>query len=156
MKKLFTLCASAMLAFTLSAQADQPQGTWYLGTGDATQLINIFSDQGVGVISPSIGYAVRDNIVISGTVSNGAAFMDEGSEDNLFNLQLSYFMDNGFVGMIGAVDATESVLEERIMTFGIGKMIMLGAITDSMFLLPYIESDKDMNMNSGIAFGFRF
>ena len=155
MKKLFTLCASAMLAFTLSAQADQPQGTWYLGMGDATQLINIFSDQGVGAVSPTIGYAVKDNIVLYGGVTNANAFSDEGF-DNTWTVGVQYFMDNGFIGIVEAMDATESVLDERLMSFGVGKMIMLGAITDSMYLMPTIMSDKDMNMNSGIIFGFRF
>ena len=38
MKKLFTLCASALLAFTLSAQSEHAQGSIYLGTGDATNF----------------------------------------------------------------------------------------------------------------------
>ena len=42
---------------------NQPQGTWYLGTANATDVVNIFAD-GVNM-SPTIGYAVADNFVVS-------------------------------------------------------------------------------------------
>ena len=52
------------MAMVSSAFAqNQPQGTWYLGTADATDVVNIFSD-GVSM-SPTIGYAVADNFVVS-------------------------------------------------------------------------------------------
>ena len=51
------------MAMVSSAFAqNQPQGTWYLGTANATDVVNIFAD-GVNM-SPSIGYAVADNFVI--------------------------------------------------------------------------------------------
>ena len=52
------------MAMVSSAFAqNQPQGTWYLGTANATDVVNIFAD-GVNM-SPTIGYAVADNFVVS-------------------------------------------------------------------------------------------
>ena len=154
MKKLFTFCASALLAFTLSAQDWQSEGTWYLGMGDATQITNLFSDQGMGTVLPTIGYTVQDNVVVYGRVANEMAYSGEGY-DNIFSVGVMYFMDNGFTGILEAVDATEA-LGDRTLSLGVGKVISLGAIHDGMYVLPMIMSDKDMNMNSGIGFGFRF
>ena len=72
MKKLFTLCACACLAFTLSAQdSEHAAGSYYLGTGDATSLVNIFSSLSEVSISPTVGYAVIDDLVVTGSI-NGA------------------------------------------------------------------------------------
>ena len=72
MKKFFLSIFAASVAFGSVAQeaADQPQGSWYLGSADATEVLNIFSS-GVA-ISPTIGYAVADNIVVSLTLSSSA------------------------------------------------------------------------------------
>ena len=67
MKKLFTLCASALLAFTLSAQAETSEGTYYLSTGDCTQFVK---DGGISFDNLSLGYAVNDDVVIMATVNN--------------------------------------------------------------------------------------
>ena len=85
MKKLFTFCATALLAFTLSAQVEQAQGSWYLGTGaDATQLLNMFNDVGVSGMEATIGYAVKDDWIVSGTVSNDGT-------DNVMAMTVTYF-----------------------------------------------------------------
>ena len=78
MKKLFTLCASALLAFTLSAQSEHAQGSMYLGQGDATELLNIFGNDGNGInLNATMGYAVRDNIVVMFSVAG----MTHGGSD---------------------------------------------------------------------------
>jgi hypothetical protein len=68
MKKLFTLFACASLAFTLSAQdSEQAAGSYYLGTGNALDLVNIF---GGGIdMSATIGYAVIDDLVVTGSIN---------------------------------------------------------------------------------------
>ena len=60
MKKIFTLLlATGLVATSFAQDAAQPQGSWYLGTGDATSMLNLFS---TGVdIAPTIGYAVADD-----------------------------------------------------------------------------------------------
>jgi len=54
MKKFVLSLFAVAAAFVGTAQdAGQPQGSWYLGTGDATTLLNVFA---TGVeIMPSVG-----------------------------------------------------------------------------------------------------
>ena len=87
MKNLFTLCSCAFLTFTLSAQSEQAAGSYYLGTGDATTIMNVFST-GV-MMSPTIGYAVIDDLVVSGAL-NGA------TDDLDLNLNVRYFWNGVF------------------------------------------------------------
>ena len=64
MKKVVLSFFAAAVAFVSFGQdASQPQGSWYLGTGDATTLLNVFST-GVG-FDATVGYAVADDIVIT-------------------------------------------------------------------------------------------
>lgn len=65
MKNFFIAAISMAMVSSAFAQ-NQPQGTWYLGTADATDVVNIFSD-GVSM-SPTIGYAVADNLVLNLTI----------------------------------------------------------------------------------------
>ena len=148
MKKLFTLCASAVLAFTLSAQAEQPEGTWYFGTGDATNLLNLFSDNGIAM-SATIRYAVQDNWIVGGTVSST-------DEDNVFDIDVTYFT-KGFGFGVSLDNAMEANGEDRVMGFNVGKMVMVGSISDKLYIYPNISIDSDMeHMDSAISFGFRF
>jgi outer membrane protein W len=62
MKNFFIAAISMAMVSSAFAQ-NQPQGTWYLGTANATDVVNIFAD-GVNM-SPTIGYAVADNFVLS-------------------------------------------------------------------------------------------
>ena len=81
MKKLFTLCASALLAFTLSAQSEHAQGSMYLGQGDATELINFFGNDVDGInLNATMGYAVRDNIVVMFSVAGMTVGATEATE----------------------------------------------------------------------------
>jgi hypothetical protein len=64
MKNFFIAAISMAMVSSAFAQ-NQPQGTWYLGTtNNATDVLNIFSN-GVQSMSPTIGYAVADNFVVS-------------------------------------------------------------------------------------------
>ena len=93
MKRIFTLLlAPGLVATTYAQDAAQPKGSWYLGTGDATTLLNIFS---TGVdIAPTVGYAVADDIVVTAKAGFGGAL------DSL-NLSLGgqYFMGDYYVGL---------------------------------------------------------
>ena len=93
MKRIFTLLlATGLVAMTYAQDAAQPKGSWYLGTGDATTLLNIFS---TGVdIAPTVGYAVADDIVVTAKAGFGGAL------DSL-NLSLGgqYFMGDYYVGL---------------------------------------------------------
>ena len=161
MKKLFTLCASALLAFTLSAQADQPQGTWYLGAGDATDLINIFGNGPID-IQPTLGYAVMDNLIIEAqmintdTLGTGPSSLGTGQEGtNLWNFGAIYFVDGWGIGL-HCIDIAENVLDERRFILSGGRMVMLNSISDHLYVYPNIQIDGDQNWESNIRFGFRF
>jgi hypothetical protein len=146
MKKLFTFCATALLAFTLSAQVEQAQGSWYLGTGaDATQLLNMFNDEGVSGMEATIGYAVKDDWIVSGTVSNDGT-------DNVMAMTVTYFKSGFGFGL--SVD--DLMADERNMKLSAGKMMMLGAVSDKLYLYPNVSIDEDQNMTSGISFGLKF
>ena len=84
MKKfVLSLFAVATASFSFAQEASQPQGSWYLGTGDATTLLNVFST-GVPIL-PTVGYAVVDDIVVDANMS--------GSTDDLsMDLRVGYFM----------------------------------------------------------------
>ena len=154
MKKLFTLFACASLAFTLSAQdSSQPKGTWYLGTGDATEILDIFVD-GINM-DASVGYAVADGVVISLYQSAGSEFGGSLSNTDTFNLSLGgqYFMGDYYVG---------AVLQDPLgdIDFGLnaGRFI---PVRDMFYLAPQINltdlSDENgRNVNVTIGFGARF
>jgi len=62
MKNFFIAAISMAMVSSAFAQL-QPQGTWYLGTANAPEALNIFSD---GLeMTPSIGYAISDNVVLT-------------------------------------------------------------------------------------------
>ena len=71
-KVLLSFVAFAMVTVGFSQDASQPKGSWYLGTGDATTLLNVFSS-GVS-IAPTVGYAVADNIVVTADAGFGGTF----------------------------------------------------------------------------------
>ena len=93
MKKfVLSLFAVATATFSFAQDASQPQGSWYLGTGDATTLLNIFST-GVG-FDATIGYAVADDIVVTAKSDFGGTF-------DALNLSIGgqYFMGDYYVGL---------------------------------------------------------
>lgn len=146
MKNLFTLCACAFLTFTLSAQSEQAAGSYYLGTGDATTLMNVFST-GV-MISPTIGYAVIDDLVVSGSLNGGA-------EDFDYNIDLSvrYFW-NGVFFQAGSENVTGG--DDMSMYVGAGKYFQLNALNDRLFVDPQINYNLDSGFETMIGFGARF
>ena len=93
MKKfVLSLFAVATATFSFAQDASQPQGSWYLGTGDATTLLNVFST-GVG-FDATIGYAVADDIVVTAKSGFGGTF-------DALDLSIGgqYFMGDYYVGL---------------------------------------------------------
>ena len=142
MKNLFTLCACAFFTITLSAQSEQAAGSYYLGTGDATTIMNVFST-GV-MMSPTIGYAVIDDLVVSGAL-NGA------TDDLDLNLNVRYFY-NGVFFQAGADD----VAGDMSISLGAGKYFQLNALNDRLYVDPQINYNLDTGFNTMIGFGARF
>ena len=144
MKNLFTLCACAFLTFTLSAQSEQAAGSYYLGTGDATQLVNIFSSLSEVTIAPTIGYAVMDDLVVSGSI-NGL------TDDLMLDLSVRYFW-NGVFFQAGAAD----IAGDSSMSLGAGKYFSLGAVSDRFYVDPQINYNLDTGFETKIGLGLRF
>ncbi len=146
MKKFFlSICAVAMAATGMAQDASQPQGSWYLGTGDATTLLNVFST-GVGIL-PTIGYAVADDIVVDANMS--------GSTDDLsLDLRVGYFMGDNYIG-IGAGDIAGDM--DLGVRFGhyidFKDVLYISPNLQYNFGLPEGASD---NLQLQIGFGTRF
>jgi hypothetical protein len=145
MKKLFTLFACASLAFTLSAQdSGQAAGSWYLGSGDATSLLNIFTS---GVeISSTVGYAVVDDFVVTAQAGFGGTF------DNLdLSLGAAYFIGDYYVG----VDL-DNPINDLDLGINAGRYI---DFKDVLYLTPQININtllNDPEVSFTIGFGARF
>ena len=146
MKKVVLSFFAAAVAFVSFGQdASQPQGSWYLGSGDATTLLNVFST-GVA-IAPTVGYAVADDIVIQASAN--------GPTDNMgLSLGAAYFMDDYWVGL-QATDVTGD-LDAGIAA---GRYI---DFKDCLFLTPNVQYSFGLpdgssdNLSIGIGFGARF
>jgi len=146
MKNLLLSAAAALLALNVSAQdASQAKGSWYLGSGDATQLLNIFS---TGVdIAPTVGYAVADDIVVSASMS--------GPTDALnMNLGVAYFMGDVWLGA-NAMDLTG----DMDASIGVGYWI---DFKDVLYITPNLQYNLGLPdaatdfVNVGIGFGAKF
>ena len=98
-------------------------------------------------MSATIGYAVQDDLIVGGTVSS-----EDG--ENVYDLDVTYFK-NGFGFGVSLDDAMEAN-GDRTVGFNVGKMVMVGSISDKLFVYPNIAIDSDQNMESGISFGFKF
>ena len=143
MKKLFTLFACASLAFTLSAQdSEQAAGSYYLGTGNALDLVTIF---GGGIdMSATIGYAVIDDLVVTGSIN--------GLTDALaLDLSVRYFW-NGVFFQAGATD----LAGEASISLGAGKYFNLGSVSDRFYVDPQINYNLDTGFETMIGLGARF
>ena len=146
MKKfVLSLFAVATASFSFAQEASQPQGSWYLGTGDATTLLNVFST-GVGIL-PTIGYAVADDIVVDANMSGSTGDLD-------MDLRIAYFMGDNYVGLGASDIAGEMDLGLRAGHYIDFKDVLY--ITPNLtysFGLP--EGDSD-NLSLSIGFGARF
>ena len=82
MKKLFLSLALGLL-FAFGVNAQNAKGNWYVGTGDIANVA--WTDWAV---SPTIGYAITDNIILGGSVSHVAG------EDMDLNFNVKYLLQN--------------------------------------------------------------
>jgi hypothetical protein len=146
MKHIFLSAAFLLLTLNVSAQdATQAKGSWYLGSGDATQLLQLFS---TGVdIAPTVGYAVADNIVVQGSMS--------GPTDALnMNLGLAYFMGDVWVGA-QASDLTGDMDAGINVGYWIDFKDVLYITPNLQYSFGLPDGSTDY-MNIGIGFGAKF
>ena len=136
MKKLFLSLALGLL-FAFGVNAQNAKGNWYVGTGDIANVA--WTDWAV---SPSIGYAVPDNIVLGGSVSQVAG------EDMDLDFSVWYFFKGYFADVNLDGFSTEG------MVFGIGKMF---TFHKGVFVAPAFNYDYDAEtVNLGLGFGLKF
>ena len=132
---ILTMC---MVATVMLSQAQNTKGTFYVGTGDVANTA--WTDWAV---SPSVGYAFTDALVIGGSVSQ-----DSTDADMNLDFYARYFWKGMFVhaGMNG--------LNFDEMTLGMGKMFTL---RDNVYVDPAIVySAGDETINLTLGFGFKF
>lgn len=145
MKKFFlSICAVAMAATGMAQDASQPQGSWYLGSGDATELLQIFSHEGVS-LDAIVGYAVADDIVVT-------AQLEESAFDVLaLSLGGQYFMGDYFVG----VDLNDPI-NDLGLDLNAGRYI---DFKDVLYITPQLNVNSltgDPTMAITIGMGARF
>ena len=136
MKKLFLILA--LICGLTASQAQNTKGTWYVGTGDVANVA--WTDWAV---SPTIGYAFTDALVIGGSISQADADADLALE---FNAR--YFWNGMFVhaGMNG--------LNFDEIELGLGKQFMF---KENVYVDPkLVYNAGSETVNLGIGFGFKF
>ena len=153
MKNLFTLCACAFLTFTLSAQSEQAAGSYYLGSGHALDLVNIFG--GAVEMDATIGYAVIDDLVVTGSINSDAS---DAAEMHL-DLGVRYFglsfMKGCFV-QAGATNLLSAMGGDMSIEVGVGHYFTLGDVSDRFYVDPQINYNLDTGFETKIGLGLRF
>ena len=137
MKNVLMSFALAVLC-TLSVNAQNAKGDWYIGTGDiANAAWTEWS------IAPTVGYGVTDNLMVGLNVSQA----DSSAEMEL-DLHARYYW-NGLFGYVSAPNMDT----DRLM-IGVGKMFTFhkGVYVDPK--LVYDTNAKTTNLMLGVGLKF--
>lgn len=134
-----------MAATGMAQDASQPQGSWYLGSGNATELLQIFSHEGVE-LDATVGYAVADDIVVTAQAGFGGAF-------DALDLSIGgqYFMGDYYVGLI-----LNDPINDLGLDLNAGRYI---DFKDVLYITPQLNLNSltgDPVMNITIGMGARF
>ena len=136
MKKLF-LSLILTIGLLFAADAQNVKGNWYVGTGDITNVA--WTDW---AMSPTLGYAVTDNLVLSGSVTHMAG------ESMDLDMSAKYFFGDYFVGINLDGFSTDGMM------FELGKMFMFHK---GIYIAPNFNYDYDAEtFNMGMGFGMKF
>ena len=136
MRKLFLSLALGLL-FAFGVNAQNAKGNWYVGTGNISDVA--WTDW---AISPTIGYAVTDNLVLGGSVSHATG------ENMDLDFNVRYFFSEYFANVSLDGFSTDGMI------FGIGKMFTLN---NGVYMAPSFDYDYDAEtFNLGIGFGLKF
>ena len=136
MKKLFLILA--LICGLTASQAQNTKGTWYVGTNDIANVA--WTDWAV---TPSIGFAFTDALVLGGSVSQ-----DSTDADMNLDFYARYFWKGMFVhaGMNG--------LNFDEMTLGLGKMFTLRINVYVDPAIVYSSGAETVNLSLGFGFNF--
>ena len=136
MKKLFLSLALGLL-FAFGVNAQNAKGDWYVGSGDISNVA--WTDWSV---SPSLGYAVTDNLVF------GLNVHQEVGGDEIVDLYSRYYKGNMFV------HAGVNDLNFNNMEIGYG---FIFDICRNVYVDPcVIYNAGNETTNLQLGFGFKF
>jgi hypothetical protein len=137
MKNVLMSFALAVLC-TVSVNAQNAKGNWYLGTGDiANTAWTEWS------IAPTVGYAISDNLMVGCNVSQA-----DSSAEMVLDAHVRYFY-NGLFGYVSAPN-----LDTDNLTIGVGKMFTFHKV---MYIDPKVVYDTNLKTtNLMLGFGLKF
>ena len=137
MKNVLMSFALAVLC-TVSVNAQNAKGNWYLGTGDiANTAWTEWS------IAPTVGYAISDNLMVGCNVSQA-----DSSAEMVLDAHVRYFY-NGLFGYVSAPN-----LDTDNLTIGVGKMFTFHKV---VYIDPKVVYDTNLKTtNLMLGFGLKF
>ena len=152
MKNLFTFCATALLAFTVSAQGTSlDQGSF---VGGITFNSSYENESITDDLAFTVGYAISNEITVMATRDENAV----STEDAAINLGLRYFY-NGFYGQVNLNDVTGD--SDSDMTLSVGSLIMIdNSMVDNLYVDPAVvlsrDSSDETEMSFTVGIGMKF
>ena len=138
---ILTCVLTAFIA--IGANAQTAKGDWYVGTGDVANIS--WTDW---AISPSLGYAVTEDLVVGFNVSQG---VDDSNVvgDMKFDVHTRYFFIEDYFAYVGVEDFDLDMVQ-----VGVGKMF---TFHKNVYVDPkvvYNVNAKTTNLTLG--FGLKF
>ena len=123
---------------TVSVNAQNAKGDWYLGTGDVANTA--WTELS---IAPTVGYAISDNLMVGCNVSQA-----DSSAEMVLDAHVRYFY-NGLFGYVSAPN-----LDTDNLSIGVGKMFTFhkGIYVDPK--LVYDATAKTTNLMLGVGLKF--
>ena len=123
---------------TVSVNAQNAKGDWYLGTGDIANTA--WTELS---IAPTVGYAISDNLMIGCNVSQA-----DSSAEMVLDAHVRYFY-NGLFGYVSAPN-----LDADNLSIGVGKMFTFHKV---MYIDPKVVYDTNLKTtNLMLGFGLKF
>ena len=137
MKNVLMSFALAVLC-TVSVNAQNAKGDWYLGTGDIANTA--WTELS---IAPTVGYAISDNLMVGCNVSQA-----DSSAEMVLDAHVRYFY-NGLFGYVSAPN-----LDTDRLNIGVGKMFTFHR---GIYIDPKVVYDTNLKTtNLMLGFGLKF
>ena len=137
MKNVLMSFALAVLC-TVSVNAQNVKGDWYVGTGD---IANVAWTE--WSIAPTVGYAISDNLMVGCNVSQA-----DSSAEMVLDAHVRYFY-NGLFGYVSAPN-----LDTDNLSIGVGKMF---TFHKGIYIDPKVVYDTNLKTtNLMLGFGLKF
>jgi hypothetical protein len=137
MKNVLMSFALAVLC-TVSVNAQNAKGDWYLGTGDVANTA--WTELS---IAPTVGYAISDNLMVGCNVSQA-----DSSAEMVLDAHVRYFY-NGLFGYVSAPN-----LDTDNLSIGVGKMFTFHKV---IYIDPKVVYDTNLKTtNLMLGFGLKF